>query len=282
MEKLPTKSAFSPLGKRGVLYCAYNRKYIDIAAFSAATLKQHMDISCCIITANPKYAKKVAVFDHALDIGYPETLETFFVKADRLPSLKLLALAQSPFEKTLHLDCDTVVLGDLSPVFDKLQAHDLLLTNDSESNFDLDHSTGRRVHRNLLRFTNQEAFNTGVLAYSNSATTKEFLNAWVKDFIETSKIHPDTGNWSNVNDQVSLSRVIKNQLPAKLGLSWSVLPNIEYNVTGRMIPELARQNKLNAAKIIHTIFAQNWLKQGNAIDSIANDPSLKQFAGNMD
>ena len=282
MEDWPRTRPQNTVGECGILYCAYSRKYIDIAAQSVSTLQQHTTVPCCIFTAVPRYAAKLEVFDHVFDLGYQDAIERYFVAPERLPSLKLLSLLQSPFEKTLHLDSDTLVLGDISHVFDALEHHDLLLTNDSESNYEMDASSGRRIHRELVRFTNPEAFNTGVLAYLNSPETTAFLNAWNDDFIASSQKHPDTGNWTNVNDQVSLTRLIKNRVPAKLGLSWSILPNVEYNVTGRMIPEMARANKLKQAKIIHTIFAHNWVRQGNSIDSIADDPSLKQFAGNMD
>lgn len=257
---------------RGIVYCAYNKKYIDIAAVSATSAKKYTDVPCVIFTANVPYAKTISVFDHVFGL-IPETfLLKYFVDRERLPSIKLLSLLKSPFSKTLYLDSDTLIKGSLHEVFELLEYNDIALTRDCETTLTNGEKNGRKKHGSLLNLTHPVLFNSGVFGYSRSEAAMQFVKSWIRDFILMSDKDPDSGNWGHVNDQSSLNRIIKRGALKNAEIKPVELPNTIFNATGRMLVELDRQGKLGATKIIHTIIAHNWVKKGGDVNNICDDP----------
>ena len=265
------------LQNTGVMYIGSDRNYIDIAAVSARSLKQSSGAPCCIFTRDEEYAKAREVFDYVLPLTPDNIFSRYFLDSDRLPSVKMLCLAQSPFSKTLYLDGDTYVVGSLSDVFHLLETNDILVTNDSVTQMQDTDQLGRQKHTKLLKLTNPRYYNSGIFGYSDSLAASDFITGWIEDFVHLSNENPHSGNWVDTNCQICLNRVIRAGSLEKPDLRYQVLPNTIYNVTKRMIVELKKQDKLRDTKIFHTLISHQWVQQGNSIEKIHEAPSLEIF-----
>src|SRR5262249_18364116 len=139
--------------------------------------RRHPDLPITLFTTLPQHPlcgfpcfDRVAAIDgvHGFNSRWAEG------KFDRLR-----ALAQSPYERTLHLDADTrIVPEDLEPLFRTLDAHDVGMTETSlDDSFSRQHF-GRRL------------FNGGLVLFRRNAKTAEWLAAWTalaeRNFIQAS------------------------------------------------------------------------------------------------
>lgn len=100
----------------GVLYVGTAEPYFDHAISSLESLQETNDVPASILTT-PALAADLdtSAFDQILTIDGPY---------DDVRD-KIYNLHRSPYEKTLYLDGDTVVLDDITPVFDLLDRVEL-------------------------------------------------------------------------------------------------------------------------------------------------------------
>ncbi|MBX3728392.1 MAG: hypothetical protein KF858_04335 [Candidatus Sumerlaeia bacterium] len=139
----------------GVVYAATGARHVREALRSARTLRRHMPtVPICLLSAEPVQSP----------------LLTFNVVLEGLhdherPKLHLDA---SPFERTLYLDSDTLVAGDLAPVFEVLDRFDFAA-----------HQYSSGYHYTLEGLPNTfPEFNSGVLAFRRTSGTDAFFAAW--------------------------------------------------------------------------------------------------------
>ncbi len=98
--------------ERGILYIAFGEKYRIECARSLASLKRHdPDLPACVITDA----------DWCLE-PTPERL--LYREPKKGLHSKVAYISASPFEQTLFLDTDTVVVAPISDVFDLLRDFD--------------------------------------------------------------------------------------------------------------------------------------------------------------
>lgn len=145
---------------RGVLYVGTGEKFFDQAVESARSVSDTNSLPCAIIT-NKRLAatKRSEVFEEVivLDDPYDDVRD------------KIYNLTKSPFEKTLFLDGDTLVLEDISSIFTLLDRVDIAAA----------YATGRyKVHMEDIPDCLPE-LNTAILAYDmTSDETVEMLSLW--------------------------------------------------------------------------------------------------------
>ncbi|MEL6735240.1 MAG: putative nucleotide-diphospho-sugar transferase [Pseudomonadota bacterium] len=89
---------------------------------------------------------------------------------------KIEAIAKSRFERTICLDADAVVVGDLMPVFELLDQFDIAACLDRN----LNSRDGRLVYTDDLPVAYAQ-INTGVLAIRKNDTTQELLKTWMQE-----------------------------------------------------------------------------------------------------
>lgn len=262
----------------GVLYCAYGAHAMEEAVFSARSLKACSDIKAAIFTDLPGAAANSAMFDHVLPFEPFHEFEHYFVKAQRLPSLKLFPLLASPFAKTVHLDCDTYVKADFGELFKLLRHFDILLTQEALTEMGLaDPDTGQKQHMGLKQLTQPAALNAGVFGYSNTPEATAFLKFWIAQFIELVMADPDSGNWRGTNDQGCLNKIFKQSVIQKTAAKHVHVPNYIYNATGRMLPELHRIDMFDRVKVMHSHFCLDWHKSGHSMETVFEHPRLAAF-----
>jgi hypothetical protein len=186
--------------QRGFLYVATGQSYIDEAAFSAQSYKQHMgDIPIVIYTDDVESARQHNVFDQCLELKDPEYG----------PSDKFYGLRNTPFEESVFIDTDTWCLDQCSELFRMLDRFE----------FAAAHAPVRAM--NFVPKGVPRCFpelNTGVLAYKKTNEVLKLFEQWeliYQDFRARRNI---------IRDQLSFRKALYES-----NVNLSILPP-EYNL----------------------------------------------------
>ena len=148
----------------GIIYVAAGAGYYDLAVQSALSAKSYNpDIEIDIFTDQDRSDE---VFSRVYSI--PEH-----------PSPKLACLPHSRFDRTLFIDCDTLIISEFGDLFDVLDRFDFAIAHDV------------RRSSNLIRqgseFETPYAFpqmNSGVMLYSSRPAAREFIRDWQAHYLK--------------------------------------------------------------------------------------------------
>lgn len=145
--------------KNGVLYVANGEKYYREALNSAKSAKLH----------NPDLPLAIHT-----DVEDPD-MSVFALRCGAAPfrydfGAKIDALLEMPFERTLFIDSDTYICGDLRELFGLLDDFDLLVSREPTREWCGHPESGIPDCFSEL--------NTGVLGFVKSEATSEFLQRW--------------------------------------------------------------------------------------------------------
>lgn len=197
-----------------------SKSFFEEAKTSARSLKNNNNIDIGIITS-----KKIK--DRYTDGVFDILLQIEDVRDDVRD--KIFHLNKTPFERTLYLDHDTLVLGDINPIFDLLERVDIaaaIAPMDPVVTIDGVPDCFPEL-------------NTGVLAYKWSDNIDEFFDGWSNHLIaQIEKGRPSEDLPGKDIDNMESLRFGKlhGQPPFrealyKSDLTFSVLPR-EYNFRG--------------------------------------------------
>jgi hypothetical protein len=207
-------------GTRGVMYVAVGKKYIQSAIRSAQTVRKH----------NPGLS--VHLFGNWEECGFdfsrsPEPFTSVAGVDSPYHHSKVDYMSRTPFERTLYLDTDTRVLGDITPLFDLLERFEIALA----------HAPNRVTRLKNWRIpipVSFPEFNSGVILYGRTQRVLNFLHDWTEAFHLV----------GSYNDQLTLRELIWLS-----DLRIDTLPP-EYNL--RHVKYLFLWNEREAkAKILH-------------------------------
>ncbi len=151
---------------KGFLYTAVGVKYLKEAEIAATSLRRFTSLPICMITDDNTYTHPV--FDQLI---FVEPVETY--------ANKILALSQTPFDKTIFLDSDTFVCAPIDNLFDALDIFDMAMTVDNFMHsyaFFLKH----RPDFKLRYETVIPEYNTGVIAMTKNPATTKLLADWMR------------------------------------------------------------------------------------------------------
>lgn len=217
--------------ERGVIYVVGgDEKYLREAAHSADTLRRHNPrLPIVLFTDIPIAEPERLPFDEVRHIG--ERIHPLKAKVKYLPD--------SPFRRTLFLDCDTEVRGTVEPVFEALADSDWAICHTPD--------IGRTGDgRPFFRGYEGEGFNTGVFAFRRSEPVEALLHRW---HVETEG-QDERDLWPGHNcDQCKFNDIVNDQVAE--GLALRVLPNAAWNAREPVIPYLRREGRLDEVVIYH-------------------------------
>lgn len=199
----------------GVVYVAAGDAYLDLAEQSVRSLKaENPDIQVDIFT----------------DAGKPSR---FFDRVHPIPegvTPKLACLPESRFDRTLYMDCDTLVVAPFGDLFDLLDRFDLAVAHDVRRTSSLIREG--HAHRTPYAFPQM---NCGVLLYRKSDAVRDFLLGWQRRYTQAGR----------KRDQISFRDLLWES-----DLRFYVLPP-EFNL--RRVTELDAWEPLDARPtIIHS------------------------------
>ena len=225
---------------RGVVYfCQGNLFYREAVISAKSFIKYHPGIPVVLIT--PDVILKKGPFSTIIKI--PDLGNPFKTKVN--------ALANSPFDFTLYLDSDTIVCSPVFELFDFLLTYDIAVANrvkciwGSETIF--------------VDYIDRHAYNTGVLAYSNSEVNKIFFKKWVDIVMCEDSTIMKSGY---LCDQHYFNELIfKNNLLEKLNIKLVEIPNKKYNARPHLVKQLKMDKQYCEIKIQHWHFGIDTISQ---------------------
>lgn len=150
---------------KGVIYVARGAEYLDLARASAESLRAvEPRISIDVFTDQPDPG---GPFDRVLPIPDSGTRD------------KIACMRLSRFDRTLFLDCDTLVVQPLGDLWDLLDRFDLALCHDVRR--------ASALIRQGWRIDTPYAFpqmNSGVMLYHKTTTMENFLADWAEAYAQ--------------------------------------------------------------------------------------------------
>jgi hypothetical protein len=154
----------------GVVYRALGAPYLAMAINSLLSLRiTNPSVPVLIVTNVVQHAPKKTWWRP--EIGDRWVFIDIDTKKNRYA--KMDVYTHSPFDHTLYLDCDTMVLGDVSPIPNYLHFFDLLLTPSYGPS-----KKKARILDGKLRYPEDGRFNSGVFAFRKAKTVEQFFSLW--------------------------------------------------------------------------------------------------------
>lgn len=200
--------------KEGILYVAFGDAFRAEAMLSISSVRDKMpNVEICLMT------------DQMPVSGLGDKLSVELISPAHIRA-KVDFLSQSPYEKTIYLDSDTLVESDIGELFQLLDRFDVLATHD-----------WARKRRSLSRKVagygdipyGFSEVNGGVIAWKKKAQTQEWLDKWKELYYQLQA--PGT------RDQATL-RISLWESPVSL----YILPP-EFNLRGRRARAHVRKQK---------------------------------------
>ena len=265
---------------RGVVYFAFGKPALDEAKLSRKSLRaSNPDVPAAIFTDLPEDANDFDII-HKFSNSEQFDIEHFFREPKRMPSMKVRFLRQTPFRRTIHLDCDTYVKGSLDEFFQALEQHHFILTNMPELEQVAQEGAARPVHQSLKNLTRSSSFSCAVFGYRRARETDELLQTWWTQFVEkTAGPVRYKGNWGNtggVNEQGILHDMLADGSFTRAGINKGILPNIKYNAGMSMWPRLKAEGLWEECCVLHShAIMQNIGNVG--VNGLPDLPQLQKF-----
>lgn len=159
----------------GVIYLAFGRPYVAMAGHSIVTLKKFNPvIPVCLVSNEDIDTKKLPSWTRSDHFLYVNS------KADDNRVHKIKMYNYSPFNKTLYLDCDTQVLGQLHRIKFFLEYFDIAARPGKSPGPVRDR--GKQLFDGRWRFEDLPHWNGGVIAFRKCEAAQEFFELWNDGF----------------------------------------------------------------------------------------------------
>ncbi|WP_018526611.1 putative nucleotide-diphospho-sugar transferase [Alkalispirochaeta alkalica] len=157
----------------GVTYVAFGRPYLAMALVSAESLRARSpEVPLCIITNVAQSPPDLPFWDTQRD-----TWSWFARESRENRFYKTQLYDYSPFEKTLYLDCDTLVWADVAPAVTYLEYFDICFKQQLRGQ----RSAKKGAHTvldNSFRVAELPHWNGGVFMFRKNEKTREFFRLW--------------------------------------------------------------------------------------------------------
>lgn len=163
---------------QGVIYLAFGKPYLTMASLSYATLKKsNPGLPVTVVTnvsSDPLFDGWVAETDTWMFMGDDDD--------ERNRLYKTRIIEWSSYDRTIYLDCDTLVVGDLSGLFKILEHADIaLLTKDdglSENQYG-----SIKILDATWALASLPHWNGGVVGFRDTPNARAFFTRWSEGFV---------------------------------------------------------------------------------------------------
>ncbi len=217
---------------KGVIYTAGGDiKFVKEAIFSAKTLKKHNPrLKTALFTTIPGVKSKyLDIIIYQEPVKHPQ-------------KYKIENMINSPFDYTLYLDSDTMVVDKIYELFDFLLIYDMGFTHRVKAKWS--------ERPQFIDYIDTETFQGGFILFRKNEKVKQFLQAWY-DLVAKNK-DEEIKSGTPTGDQMPLNHLIhKDKLLEKLGISYVLFPNKVYNARPWLWAQAKKDGEWKQIKIFH-------------------------------
>ena len=220
----------SATAARGVIYITTGPSYLAEAVKSARSVQRfHPGLPILLFTDQVGFTSPVFhEVRHVSDSAHPF-------------QVKVKYLRESPFERTLFLDTDTLVKKPIAEMFDWLDDFDFAIANEPLNDWE---------HRpnELKAYKNERHLNTGVMLFRKGDAWERFWEQW---YAGIAAVVQEDIRHGVESDQCHCNRLLFGEQVEELGLKWMVFDNLIYNARGIMFRRMKQEGLWREAKILH-------------------------------
>lgn len=176
------------VSEKGILYIAFGQAFTQEAMMSLMSLRRYMkDVPVCFMTDCCEQVSSLK----------DENVMVVKIQPQHIRS-KVDFVYHTPFKKTIYLDSDTIVVRDISDVFETLERFDVAVTHD--------YARKRLKYAKIIPEYEKIPYafsevNGGVFAYASNEATHRFLSMWKQYFY---KYFQQTNGWDQVSLRIAL------------------------------------------------------------------------------
>lgn len=156
---------------------------------------------------------------------------------------KCRMMRESPYDKTIFLDADTRIFGDISPIFGYLDNYDIVVANAPN----VDREKERGSDEFFIDWGIPNIYNTGVVGFRDNKRVNKFFDLWWETFKKVPNSDISTGH----GDQIYFNKLLNNDSIDTDYLDIKVMNNKKYNVRGVLVPYIKREKLLDDIIIYH-------------------------------
>lgn len=225
--------------KRGFVYVAAGKEYIDEAITSANSLKE--------------YEPNIPISIYADQAIESNVFDQVFVRDDfeYHTGDSIISDEMIPYEHNIFLDTDTYVCGELSELFDVLKRFDLAVSFGS----------GRKKVKEVPQCVPE--YNTGVIAYRDCKKVRDLFDSWSKWYNSSNHVSDRFRNQSSFTRALWESEVDYLVLPQEYNVRiypgrGAYLTHYAKIMHGRHPDGLKKCSELANSKLGPRVYYQSW------------------------
>tara|TARA_R110000796_G_scaffold221798_3_gene337983 strand:+ start:179 stop:943 length:765 start_codon:yes stop_codon:yes gene_type:complete len=177
------------IAEKGFLYIAYGEAFTKEALMSIESLRRFTSLPIAVFTDQKDI---VAARQEQLKIELIGEIKANHLRA------KVDYMDQSPFQKTVFLDSDTVIVRNCDDMFELLERFDIGVVDDYARK--RENYSKQVPEYNDIPYAFSEG-NSGVIAFNDSFRTQTFLKMWKEYFYKYFQI---TNGWDQVSFRIAL------------------------------------------------------------------------------
>lgn len=157
----------------GVIYLAFGIPYLSMALVSFESLrKTNPGVPVCIVTNVCGELTGLTGWDYEKD-----TWTYIDGNSDSNRNIKTNIIDYSPFDKTLYIDCDTVIVSDISLCGFFLRYFDICFKGRYLPQLDLDRGN-RKIFEGRFAVSELPHWNGGVFMFTKNERVRDFFKLW--------------------------------------------------------------------------------------------------------
>ena len=159
---------------KGIVYIAFGTYYVSMCYESVISLRNHSQLPVLIIHNDDLHHK------------FQDIANIYFNKVTEIDDARLIKtnlLNYTLFNKTIFLDCDTLVFTDISFLFNQLNFFDLVIKQRTSSYNENSHKSQLLIKKNE-KVKDLSHWNSGVFCFVKNENIELFFSKWFDKFKE--------------------------------------------------------------------------------------------------
>jgi len=161
---------------KGIVYIAFGTYYVSMCYASVISLRNYSKLPVLIISNEDLHPK------------FQDIANIYFNKVTEIDDARLIKtnlLNYTLFNKTIFLDCDTLVFTDISFLFNQLNFFDLVIKQRTSS-YNKNSHKGQLLIEENAKVKDLSHWNSGVFCFVKNENIELFFSKWLDKFKEYS------------------------------------------------------------------------------------------------